>query len=396
MDRSDLIANLFTALSVIMYSDILGTIDLYVAKFGVSAELSGVFIGIMPVAGAFTGIPIVLLARRFQIKTIILTCVFLGMCFNLVYALGYAAPNVAPVLLARIFLGAFVTSNQLSAMFMSKKYNNAKALDLAGAAFNATTLLGYALGPLFSAVFLYGLENATGDVFNRQTASGWFDLGLCVLYFACVLCFLREPERELNAVRIPGVNTSCYVMNLLVAFLQATAYSVWYVNTAVVRRWFGWTVQSTLLLVSILVAFQIPAQFVTCFRNPPMWRMLTLSLVSAASSLLLLPYNIPEPAQFVLYIAGSIVYGSSSMLVHAINFIINKPIAPRPKDVFVGITSIVYMLGISVGAVSSSFLRSPYSAGVLITSLSVASVVVCIVQLCMQVREYSFHFSIRM
>ena len=169
---------------------------------------------------------------------------------------------------------------------------------------------------------IYIFQNVSNDVINVKNASGWLDLLLCVVYFFIVLCFLKEPARAPKIASVLEANINAYLINLSITYVQAVAYSLWYVNTAVVQNWYNWNVQSTLLLTAGLVILQIPAQFVSRFRKPPLKCMMIASCFATVVSLLFVNYNQNETTRFILYVIGSVLFGSSNMLVHAINFIV--------------------------------------------------------------------------
>mmetsp|Transcript_17517 Transcript_17517/g.28356 ORF Transcript_17517/g.28356 Transcript_17517/m.28356 type:complete len:474 (-) Transcript_17517:80-1501(-) len=172
------------------------TVREYSDSFGASETFFGWVISVQSLVQLVTLLPIDYFARR-SYKTLLLVLASLGICGNVIYALG-------PVIGSKyaLFVGSLFIGMNCSCWIIYRKYvSEATGSNVRTKVFSQlmyASAFGYTGGPLLG-VAVYYINFSIGVVrFNKYTNPGWLMAILLTVFVILVFLYFKEPLRAVD------------------------------------------------------------------------------------------------------------------------------------------------------------------------------------------------------
>lgn len=196
-DRSDVsraINMLCTFLYMTNYYIVAPTSGDYAAALGGEAALSGVIVGMTPIASLVSAVLYSWWANRsYKAPLVFATvCLVVG---NLLYGLALNCDSIAMAIAGRL-LNGFGGARAINRRYIADNYSREERTQ-ASALFVTASALGMAAGPALAAALDYAPDfQVWGVLVTTETAPGFVMLALWIIYLVATLAFFEEPERE--------------------------------------------------------------------------------------------------------------------------------------------------------------------------------------------------------
>ncbi|TYZ59409.1 hypothetical protein PybrP1_001030 [[Pythium] brassicae (nom. inval.)] len=166
----------------------------YAAALGGEAALSGVIVGMTPIASLVSAVLYSWWANRsYKAPLVFATvCLVLG---NLLYGLALNCDSIAMAIAGRL-LNGFGGARAINRRYIADNYSRDERTQ-ASALFVTASALGMAAGPALAAALDYAPDFALGGVLvTTETAPGFVMLALWSVYLVATVALFEEPERE--------------------------------------------------------------------------------------------------------------------------------------------------------------------------------------------------------
>ncbi|CEG37548.1 spx domain-containing membrane protein [Plasmopara halstedii] len=190
---SRLLNMLNTFLYMTNYYIVAPTSGKYAAELGAEASMSGVIVGMTPVASLASAVLYSWWANRSYKASLSFAtvCLMLG---NLLYGMALSYDSVAMALAGRM-LNGFGGARAINRRYIADNYSREERTQ-ASAMFVTASALGMAAGPALAAALHYLPDlKAAGIVITTETAPGWVMFALWTLYLVALLVWFKEPNR---------------------------------------------------------------------------------------------------------------------------------------------------------------------------------------------------------
>ncbi|KAI9916894.1 hypothetical protein PsorP6_017801 [Peronosclerospora sorghi] len=165
----------------------------YAAKLGAEASMSGVIVGMTPVASLASAVLYSWWANHSYKGSLSFAtlCLILG---NLLYGLALSYDSVAMALTGRM-LNGFGGARAINRRYIADNYSREERTQ-ASALFVTSSALGMAAGPALAAGLHYLPEYTfRGINITTETSPGWIMFALWIIYLIALLIWFEEPDR---------------------------------------------------------------------------------------------------------------------------------------------------------------------------------------------------------
>ncbi|ETV65876.1 hypothetical protein H257_17516 [Aphanomyces astaci] len=167
----------------------------YATLLGGTAALSGVIVGMTPVASMLSAVLYSWWANRsFRNPLLFSTvCLVLG---NLLYALALSYNSISMVLVGRL-LNGFGGARSINRRYIADNYSREERTG-ASALFVTYSALGMSAGPAMAAVLNYIPDDLRvfGYLVTIETSPGWLMFVVWSVYCVAIVAFFQEPNRD--------------------------------------------------------------------------------------------------------------------------------------------------------------------------------------------------------
>ncbi|ETV65877.1 hypothetical protein, variant [Aphanomyces astaci] len=182
----------------------------YATLLGGTAALSGVIVGMTPVASMLSAVLYSWWANRsFRNPLLFSTvCLVLG---NLLYALALSYNSISMVLVGRL-LNGFGGARSINRRYIADNYSREERTG-ASALFVTYSALGMSAGPAMAAVLNYIPDDLRvfGYLVTIETSPGWLMFVVWSVYCVAIVAFFQEPNRD---ARVCGVLNSTHTIQV--------------------------------------------------------------------------------------------------------------------------------------------------------------------------------------
>ncbi|KAG7379205.1 hypothetical protein PHYBOEH_012027 [Phytophthora boehmeriae] len=186
--------NMFnTFLYMTNYYIVAPTSGKYAAKLGAEASMSGVIVGMTPVASLASAVLYSWWANRSYKGSLSFAtvCLILG---NLLYGLALTYDSVAMALTGRM-LNGFGGARAINRRYIADNYSREERTQ-ASALFVTASALGMAGGPALAAALHYLPDyNIAGIEVTTETSPGWVMFVIWSVYLVALVFWFKEPDR---------------------------------------------------------------------------------------------------------------------------------------------------------------------------------------------------------
>lgn len=165
----------------------------YAERLGGSAALSGIFIGMTPVAALVSAVLYSWWANRSYKSALLCASVF-SLGGNVLYAVALPCSSLKMAVAGRL-LNGFGGARAVNRRYIADAYHRDERT-AASAAFVTAGALGMSTGPAIAA--LVGVFPTEKKIWTAETAPGWIMFGLWGLYLLATMVFFEEPPRVLR------------------------------------------------------------------------------------------------------------------------------------------------------------------------------------------------------
>ncbi|GMF19699.1 unnamed protein product [Phytophthora fragariaefolia] len=165
----------------------------YAAELGAEASMSGVIVGMTPVASLASAVLYSWWANRSYKASLSFAtvCLILG---NLLYGMALSYDSVAMALTGRM-LNGFGGARAINRRYIADNYSREERTQ-ASALFVTASALGMAAGPGLAAALHYLPDyNFAGIDITTETSPGWVMFALWSIYFVALVFWFEEPDR---------------------------------------------------------------------------------------------------------------------------------------------------------------------------------------------------------
>lgn len=190
---SRLLNMLNTFLYMTNYYIVAPTSGKYAAELGAEASMSGVIVGMTPVASLASAVLYSWWANRSYKASLSFAtvCLILG---NLLYGMALSYDSVAMALAGRM-LNGFGGARAINRRYIADNYSREERTQ-ASALFVTASALGMAAGPALAAALHYLPDyNFAGIEITTETAPGWVMFALWTIYLIALVVWFVEPDR---------------------------------------------------------------------------------------------------------------------------------------------------------------------------------------------------------
>ncbi|CAK4680393.1 unnamed protein product [Aphanomyces euteiches] len=167
----------------------------YATLLGGTAALSGIIVGMTPVASMLSAVLYSWWANRsFRNPLIFSTlCLVLG---NLLYAIALSYNSITMVLVGRV-LNGFGGARSINRRYIADNYSREERTG-ASALFVTYSALGMSAGPALAAILNYIPDDVRifGYLVTVETSPGWLMFVIWSVYCIAILVFFQEPDRS--------------------------------------------------------------------------------------------------------------------------------------------------------------------------------------------------------
>ncbi|KAG3138276.1 SPX domain-containing membrane protein [Phytophthora idaei] len=192
-EPSRLLNMLNTFLYMTNYYIVAPTSGKYAAELGAEASMSGVIVGMTPVASLASAVLYSWWANRSYKASLSFAtvCLILG---NLLYGMALSYDSVAMALAGRM-LNGFGGARAINRRYIADNYSREERTQ-ASALFVTASALGMAAGPALAAALHYLPDyNFAGIDITTETSPGWVMFVLWTVYLIALLVWFVEPDR---------------------------------------------------------------------------------------------------------------------------------------------------------------------------------------------------------
>lgn len=193
-EMSRFINMLCTFLYMTNYYIVAPTSGDYAAALGGEAALSGVIVGMTPIASLASAVLYSWWANRSYKSPLLFAtgCLVVG---NLLYGLALHFDSIAMAIAGRL-LNGFGGARAINRRYIADNYSREERTQ-ASALFVTASALGMAAGPALAAGLNYVPNfNMLGIMVTDETAPGFLMFALWVMYLFLTVFFFQEPDRE--------------------------------------------------------------------------------------------------------------------------------------------------------------------------------------------------------
>jgi MFS family permease len=162
----------------------------YAMDLGGSVSLSGVIIGMTPVASLVSSFLYSWWTSHSYKKALVFAtcCCLVG---NLLYAAGLPCRSLSLVLAGRLCQG-LGAARSINRRYIASTHSGGD-LTAASAAFVTAGALGMAAGPALSSVLHYTSASSTSPYWQAVNAPGWVMAGIWTLFLICLIFYFEDP-----------------------------------------------------------------------------------------------------------------------------------------------------------------------------------------------------------
>lgn len=193
-EMSRLLNMLNTFLYMTNYYIVAPTSGKYAAALGAEAAMSGVIVGMTPLASLGSAILYSWWANRSYKSPIVFAtwCLILG---NLLYAMALSFDSIAMAIAGRL-LNGFGGARAINRRYIADNYSREERTQ-ASAMFVTASALGMAAGPALAAALHYIPDfYMAGVLVTTETAPGWVMFVLWTIYQVATIVYFEEPDRQ--------------------------------------------------------------------------------------------------------------------------------------------------------------------------------------------------------
>jgi hypothetical protein len=165
----------------------------YAEKLGGDASLSGIIIGMTPVA-ALVSTVLYSWWTSYSYKSALVfasTCSLLG---NVMYAIGLPCNSLAYVLVGRL-LNGFGSARSINRRYIADTFSK-EDRTAASAAFVTAGALGMAAGPAVASALQMTVTDPMNDYWQVENAPGWFMAAVWGVYLVCMIRYFQDPVKK--------------------------------------------------------------------------------------------------------------------------------------------------------------------------------------------------------
>ena len=236
-----------TFLYMMNYYIVAPTSGNYAAELGLSRALSGLIIGMTPVAALVAAVLYSWWANR-SFKSALLFASACSVMGNVLYALALPCDSLNLILAGRI-LNGFGGARAINRRYIADTFSSSERT-AASAWFVTAGALGMSAGPAM-AVFLKSQINDEWTTFTNETAPGWVMCIIWILYFILTAIFFQEPYRppKVASPLLPLTDVPAETQRLLGLTLVSEKSSS---NKGLSQVWSNIPVRTTLILYFVL------------------------------------------------------------------------------------------------------------------------------------------------
>ncbi|KAF0690550.1 Aste57867_18066 [Aphanomyces stellatus] len=350
----------------------------YATLLGGTAALSGIIVGMTPVASMLSAVLYSWWANRsFRNPLIFSTlCLVLG---NLLYAIALSYNSITMVLIGRV-LNGFGGARSINRRYIADNYSREERTG-ASALFVTYSALGMSAGPALAALLNYIPDDVRvfGYLITVETAPGWLMFGVWGLYCVVVVVCFQEPDRTARdkatadirksavAVEEGGATESTPLKAVAAADARPSLSSLWS-NVPVVATLVIYVVLKLVLEILITSATSIVDWY---FQ----WSSTSAGIFLAFLGLLMFPANVLVGYLSYRYVDGELILYSEVFLLIGIVGIICYTSAYSVAQYIFGAVVIYVMTNVLEGVnmsllsktIPKSFARGTFNSGLLAT-----------------------------
>jgi hypothetical protein len=267
----------------------------YAEKVGGNVAMSGLIIGMTPVA-ALVSTVLYSWWTSYSYKSALVfasTCSLLG---NLMYAMGLPCNSLKYVLVGRL-LNGFGSARSINRRYVADAFSK-EDRTAASAVFVTAGALGMAAGPAVASALHLTVTNPMNDYWQVENAPGWFMAAAWAIYLVCMIwCFEDPPrrhrasdlkERNINGVGLVGEeqpllasigekevetvkrpplwnNIPVMITFLIYCVLKMVLESSLSSSANLTNLYFGWKSEFVGLYLSALGLLMLPANLVVAY-----------------------------------------------------------------------------------------------------------------------------------
>jgi hypothetical protein len=165
----------------------------YAEKLGSDASVSGIIIGMTPVA-ALVSTVLYSWWTSYSYKAALVfasTCSLLG---NVMYAIGLPCNSLAYVLVGRI-LNGFGSARSINRRYIADTFSK-EDRTAASAAFVTAGALGMAAGPAVASALHLTVTNPMNDYWQVENSPGWLMAAVWGVYLVCMIRYFKDPVKK--------------------------------------------------------------------------------------------------------------------------------------------------------------------------------------------------------
>jgi MFS family permease len=165
----------------------------YAQKLGSDASISGIIIGMTPVA-ALVSTVLYSWWTSYSYKSALVfasTCSLLG---NLMYAMGLPCDSLTYVLVGRL-LNGFGSARSINRRYIADTFSK-EDRTAASAAFVTAGALGMAAGPAVASALHVTVTNPMNDYWQVENAPGWFMAAAWGIYLVFMILYFEDPVKK--------------------------------------------------------------------------------------------------------------------------------------------------------------------------------------------------------
>ncbi|TMW66755.1 hypothetical protein Poli38472_014067 [Pythium oligandrum] len=167
----------------------------YAAALGAEAALSGVIVGMTPIASLLSAVLYSWWANRSYKSPLLFAtvCLVIG---NLLYGLALYYNSIAMAITGRL-LNGFGGARAINRRYIADNYSREERTQ-ASAQFVTASALGMAAGPALAAALDYAPDfSLLGVQVTVETAPGWVMFVFWLIYLLAIALFFEEPDRSI-------------------------------------------------------------------------------------------------------------------------------------------------------------------------------------------------------